>query len=186
MYVLKTRPCFMQAWGQPENTPAIVRQLEDRDPSRLVMGATGWSIKGSQRAGSFFDIHDYNATGPHMPPKNITGNDTIATVGEMGSIGLQIPGHLPTPGRFYTPNITVHDAGEWLTAYAIMIKTMLPQIGDPDIALSSVVYTEWTDVAFDVTGLLTYDREVMKVEPAKVARAHRSLYNAMPARGRST
>ena len=175
--------CPVQAWGQPQNTPAIVRQMEDRDPSRLVMGATGWNIRNGQRAGSFYDIHDYNRTGPHMPHKDVTGNDTIATCGEMGSIGLQIPGHLPTPNRFYTPDITVTNAAEWLEAYAVMVKTMLTQIPDPDIALSGVVYTEWSDVAFDVTGLMTYDRKVMKVEPAKVARAHKALYDAMPARG---
>ena len=53
------------------------------------MGATGWSIRGSPRAGSFYDIHDYNRTGPDMPHKNATGNnidiDIIATGGEMGS-----------------------------------------------------------------------------------------------------
>ena len=43
----------------------------------------------------------------------------------------------------------------------LFYKTIIPQIAD---GLSATVYTQVTDVEDELNGLLTYDREVEKIE----------------------
>jgi len=40
--------------------------------------------------------------------------------------------------------------------------------------LSAAVYTQTTDVEIEVNGLMTYDREVVKMDLKKVAEANRA------------
>ena len=40
----------------------------------------------------------------------------------------------------------------------------------------AAVYTQTTDVEGEVNGLMTYDREVIKMEPAKLRKLHSVLY----------
>ena len=101
----------------------------------------------------------------------------------MGGIGFIYPGHpLYNPWGWYTANrdLLFDNFEDWLIAYQRIIRKMLPQITDPLYGLSGAVYTELTDVAADVTGLATYDRQIIKIDPARVADVNRQLYTAMP------
>jgi hypothetical protein len=42
--------------------------------------------------------------------------------------------------------------------------------------LSGAVYTQTTDVEGEVNGLMTYDREVIKIDPKKLRELHSVLY----------
>ena len=42
--------------------------------------------------------------------------------------------------------------------------------------LTSAVYTQTTDVEGEVNGLLTYDREVIKIPAEKLAERHKKFY----------
>ena len=42
--------------------------------------------------------------------------------------------------------------------------------------LSGAVYTQTTDVEGEVNGLMTYDREVIKIDPVKLRELHAVLY----------
>ena len=46
--------------------------------------------------------------------------------------------------------------------------------------LSAAVYTQTTDVETELNGLWTYDREVMKLDAAKVRPAIMALYLPLP------
>ena len=43
--------------------------------------------------------------------------------------------------------------------------------------LSAAVYTQTTDVEIEVNGLMTYDREIIKMDKDKAAEANRKLVN---------
>ncbi|HEX7446015.1 MAG TPA: hypothetical protein VF306_00640, partial [Pirellulales bacterium] len=51
-------------------------------------------------------------------------------------------------------------------------------IGKP--GMSAAVYTQTTDVETEVNGLLTYDREAIKIDPERLAAEHRKLYLPPP------
>ncbi len=47
------------------------------------------------------------------------------------------------------------------------------------LGLSAAVYTQTTDCEVEVNGLLTYDREILKI-PDRVVEAHKRLYGPLP------
>src|SRR5258705_5985743 len=48
------------------------------------------------------------------------------------------------------------------TAYIDLTKKLFPLIGEK--GLSAAVYTQTTDVEIEVNGLMTYDREIVKID----------------------
>ena len=46
------------------------------------------------------------------------------------------------------------------------------------MGLSGAVYTQTTDVEIEENGYLTYDREVVKMDPVRITEAHEDLYES--------
>ena len=63
--------------------------------------------------------------------------------------------------------------------YLKLLDGLRPLIADP--GLSAAVYTQTTDVEIEVNGLMTYDREVIKVDEHAAAAAAARLYLPPPA-----
>jgi len=158
---------FNEAWGQYD-TMRITRWLKQHDPTRLVIGASGGN---DFPVGDIKDDHFY--PGPGAPPAL---TDRAAVLGEFGGLGLPLEGH------------TWQDEKNWgyrsfrnredLTAvYLDLMKKLRPLI---ESRLSAAVYTQTTDVEVEVNGLMTYDREVLKLDIERVTAAHRKLYEPLP------
>ena len=92
-------------------------------------------------------------------------------LGEFGGLGLPIHGHTWQAEknwgyRSYTNSEAL------TTAYIDLTKKLFPLIEGK--GLSAAVYTQTTDVEIEVNGLMTYDREVVKMDLKKVAEANRA------------
>ena len=92
--------------------------------------------------------------------------------GEFGGLGLPLEGH------------TLLDKGNWgyrsfdnqaalTAAYLEKIEMLKPMIQQ---GLAAAIYTQITDVEIEVNGLLTYDREVLKMDPEVIGKANAALY----------
>jgi hypothetical protein len=156
---------FNEGWGQFD-TIEISNWIKHYDPSRLVGGPSGWyDFTG---AGDIQDVHKY--PGPAMPDYK---NDSRALVlGEFGGLGLPISGHTWQKEknwgyRSYTSNT------ELQTAYVKLID-QIPELIER--GLSAAIYTQTTDVEIEVNGLMTYDREVIKMNVDEIRKKNRSLY----------
>jgi hypothetical protein len=138
------------------------------DPSRLVNGPSGWTDRGF---GHMKDMHNY--PGPGMFPAM---KDRATVLGEFGGLGLPLKGHLwkDTDNWGYR---TFKTTDELRQNYALLVKRLHPLIGK---GLSAAVYTQTTDVEVEVNGLMTYDREVIKVDAAETAKWHASLAGPPP------
>jgi len=62
---------------------------------------------------------------------------------------------------------------EKLTDWYLSLMEKLEQLRDE--GLSAAIYTELTDVEYEINGLLTYDREVMKLDAKRLKLAHKRL-----------
>lgn len=145
------------------------------------MGATGWASGAGQLSGSdFLDRHDYSPAGPAAYTQADTRGLYISTAGEMGGISLYVPMHTQYP-TFYGPSrvARVSDPAQWLRLLDDQVSAMIQQAQDPTIGLSAAVFTETTDVQYDITGLITYDRFVIKVNATAVALAVSSLVDSL-------
>ncbi|OGD27652.1 MAG: hypothetical protein A2V57_10730 [Candidatus Aminicenantes bacterium RBG_19FT_COMBO_65_30] len=151
---------FNEGWGQYD-TERITAWTKQHDPTRLVNNASGWTDKG---VGDTNDIHSY--PGPAMPPVE---EKRAAVLGEFGGLGLPIPGHLwQAEGNWGYRNFD--DTRVYEARYAELIKNLYPLV---EKGLAAAVYTQTSDCETEVNGLMTYDREVVKLEPGKFAALNR-------------
>ncbi|MDH7600488.1 MAG: glycoside hydrolase family 2 TIM barrel-domain containing protein, partial [Sedimentisphaerales bacterium] len=158
---------FNEGWGQ-HDTVQIVQWIQDYDPTRLVNEASGWDNKGS---GHISDMHSY--PGPSMRPVEA---QRACVLGEFGGLGMPVAGHTWQSERNWG-YVTFKSAGELTEAYVGLLAQLRPLIG---LGLCAAVYTQTTDVEVEVNGLLTYDRQVVKMDLDRIAEAARRLYLPPP------
>jgi hypothetical protein len=158
---------FNEGWGQ-HDTNDILKWVKEYDPTRLVDGPSGWADRGT---GDMKDMHNYPGPGmfPAMPER-------VSVLGEFGGLGLPLKGHLwkDTGNWGYR---TFKTTDELRQNYKLLVHRLRPLIGK---GLSAAVYTQTTDVESEVNGLMTYDREVIKLDVAETAKWHRALFGPPP------
>jgi hypothetical protein len=158
---------FNEGWGQ-HDTNEILRWTKEYDPTRPVDGPSGWTDRGY---GDMKDMHNYPGPGmfPAMP-------DRVSVLGEFGGLGLPVKGHLwKDQGNWGYRTLKTTD--ELRDGYKQLVRRLHPLIGK---GLAAAVYTQTTDVEVEVNGLMTYDREVLKFDPAETAGWHKELFGPPP------
>jgi hypothetical protein len=158
---------FNEGWGQYD-TPEIVQWISSYDPSRPVNEASGWHDRGS---GDVSDSHSY--PGPGMRPVEA---DRVVVLGEFGGLGMPVSGHSWQAEKNWG-YVSYQTAEELTDAYVNLLARMRPLIGR---GLSAAVYTQTSDVEIEVNGLLTYDRDVVKMDLERIAAAASKLYLPPP------
>jgi len=167
---------YNEGWGERalSDTQRVGQNVKNQDPTRLVNVHSGYNCcqsLGNPGNGDIDDWHIY--VGPDSPLPSAT---RIAVLGEFGGLGLRTPGHEYSPsGGFFAyewqPNSTVltdRYVGLVQGAQNLMIGR----------GLSASVYTEITDLEGELNGLVTYDRQIVKVDQARVRAANQALIAA--------
>lgn len=155
-----------EGWGQYDNE-RLSAWVKGLDPSRVVNAASGWNDRG---AGDFYDIHTYEEE-PRAPELK---TNRVVVIGEFGGIGWPIQGHLWNPGMRNWGYQTYQSADAVLKAYQKKYAKIVEYYQKG--ALSAAVYTQTTDVEGEVNGLLTYDREVIKIPIETLKQIHAPLF----------
>jgi len=156
---------FNEGWGQFD-TARIAAMVKRLDPTRLVNSVSGWADRG---VGDVFDWHNY--PGPAAPPRE---DKRAVVLGEFGGLGLPIKGHTWQDEQNWG-YVNYADTDELTSAYLRLLEKLHPLTGERGLA--AAVYTQTTDVEGEVNGLLTYDREVVKMDAKVIAEAARKLYS---------
>lgn len=154
---------FNESWGQSD-TAEHVELIRRLDPTRPINSASGGNYRG---VGDILDIHSY-------PDPAISRLDKHQAVvcGEFGGLGLPVRGHtwLEEGNWGYR---SYESREELQLAYVEKIEILKPLI---EKGLAAAVYTQITDVEIEVNGLMTYDREQLKLDQTTISRANRSLF----------
>jgi hypothetical protein len=167
---------YNEGWGERAlaDTRRVGQNIKNQDPTRLVNVHSGHNCcqsLGNPGNGDIDDWHVY--LGPGSPLPSAT---RIAVLGEFGGLGLRTPGHEYSPsGGFF--------AYEWQpTSTALTDRYVGLVQGAQNLmigrGLSASVYTEITDLEGELNGFLTYDRQVVKMDQARVRAANLALINA--------
>lgn len=153
---------FNEGWGQYDSG-RIVDLVRVSDPTRLVNHASGWHDRG---VGDVVDWHSYPAPRPPDPEP-----ERAAVQGEFGGLGFNMPGHMWEEEGWGYAVFPDREAltGRFEEHYGTIREAVRR-------GLSAAVYTQTTDIETENNGLLTYDREVAKIEPAAVALANRGIF----------
>jgi beta-galactosidase/beta-glucuronidase len=159
---------FNEGWGQFE-TAKVTEWIKNYDPTRLVSSTSGWADRG---VGDVHDIHVY--PGPGVPKLEA---NRAGVLGEYGGLGLPVRGHTWQDEKNWGYR-SFTNAQDLTRAYTNLIQKMRPMTGGAGLA--AAIYTQTTDVEIEVNGLLTYDREVMKMDRKVIAAANRRMYLPAP------
>jgi hypothetical protein len=155
---------FNEGWGQYE-AERVSNWTEEYDPSRLTVDVSGWQHVGE---GDVIDIHRYQ--GPvAMKPEG----DRASLVGEFGGLGLPIEGHLWKEGSNWGYESTFDTRKGLYQRYEQLMKQLWHS--KDGASMSGGIYTQLTDVEVEVNGLMTYDRDVTKMDRRRVAAVNKGI-----------
>lgn len=187
---------YNEGWTQPGEflTHSMLDFVRRHDPTRLVNGPSGcWDWEGGEilpngwskrvptvhkpagvcEAADTMDAHYYR--GPAMFPVN---DRRISFLGEFGGLGHPVEGHLwkefpDGRGNWGYGGIKDTATREGLEkTYLGLMDKLAPLV---EKGLAGSVYTQTTDVEIEINGLMTYDRRVLKFNPAVLKAAHEKI-----------
>ncbi len=158
---------FNEAWGQ-HRTMEVGQWTVKRDPTRLVNIASGgnfWPV------GDIADHHAYPH--PEFPFDAERYKDFVIVVGEFGGHGLPSEGHLwNNQNENWGYGGLPKNKAEYEARYRESIRRLVELQGK---GVAGGVYTQTTDVEGEINGLISYDREVIKISPEVLRKIHASL-----------
>ena len=186
---------YNEGWTQPGEflTHAMLDFTRHYDSTRLVNGPSGcWDWEGGHllpkgwdwtnrvetahkpsgvcESADTVDMHLYR--GPTMFAVN---DRRISFLGEFGGLGHPVPGHLwkESTDSWGYGGIEDTKTREGLEKTYLALMGQLADLADN--GLGGSIYTQTTDVEIEINGLMTYDRKVLKFDPAVLRRAHEKI-----------
>ena len=159
---------FNEAWGQFD-TPRAVKFTREKDPTRLVNESSGGNFTLS---GDIQDVHHYAA-----PAMRAVEKELVNVIGEYGGLGWPIEGHLWQKDKNWGYGTVFNNGKELLDVYADFAELLKEYIRL--MGCGGAVYTQTTDVEIEVNGIMTYDREIIKVDEKRFAEINKAVINAL-------
>ena len=147
---------FNEGWGQFDAARAV-GVIHEIDTSRTVDHASGWHDQG---IGETKSLHVYFR--PYVFKPDRRGRAVILT--EFGGYNCLVPGH----------SFNDRDFGYKRLGDADTLRGSLEELYSQQIApayeqgLAAAIYTQVSDVEDELNGLITYDRQVVKIPPETV------------------
>ncbi|WP_298741015.1 sugar-binding domain-containing protein [uncultured Chitinophaga sp.] len=165
---------FNERWGAYDQK-RLTEWVKVNDPSRLVNGHSGELLYVDEQlrapadspwvSSDMTDVHSY------PDPMQVPGQPGKARVlGEFGGIGVSVPDHEwnDLQGWGYVQGTPSELAEKY--------KMMMEQLKKLEVeGLSASIYTQPFDVEGEENGLLTYDREMIKMPVKKLRELNQAL-----------
>lgn len=155
---------FNEGWGQFDAAEAV-RRIQALDTTRTIDHASGWHDQG---IGDFKSLHVYFK--PYKFSEDKKKRCVILT--EFGGYSLAVKDHqFNTEKEFGYKKITSMEELE--AAYKKLYEEEIIPVKKR--GLSASVYTQVSDVEDEINGIVTYDRKVVKFNPAVMRAIHFQL-----------
>lgn len=157
---------FNEGWGQFD-AKEIGTAIKNYDPSRFVDHASGWHDQGGPE---FKSIHKYILP-VHAPTARRTAGRPIV-LSEYGGYSWNIVEHAWNPKRSFG-YIMFKNSEKLSAAYKRLHENqVIPLINK---GLCATVYTQVSDVEFEVNGIYSYDRKILKLDADTVRAVNAKL-----------
>ncbi|MCQ2470550.1 MAG: glycoside hydrolase family 2 [Clostridia bacterium] len=155
---------FNEGWGQFD-AKRIGNEIKAYDSSRIVDHASGWH---DQKGGELNSMHRYIF--PVTLPK-MDGRPFALT--EFGGLSYIIPEHAYNASKSFGYNVNYKSSEKVTEAYKkLHEEQVIPLV---EKGLCATVYTQVSDVEFEINGMFTYDREILKIDAETVKEINRKL-----------
>ena len=154
---------FNEGWGQFDALE-MANELKMLDATRFIDHASGWQDQGREEMKS---RHIY------FRPVKLKNDGRALALTEYGGYVLAVDGHRWTD-RVFGYRIC-RDAAALTRDYEkLMLGQVLPHIRKE--GLTAAVYTQITDVEEELNGLMSYDREVLKIPEETLREINAALH----------
>ena len=165
---------YNEGWGQFDAN-AVAREVSALDPTRQVDHVSGWVDQGGGDVRSLHSyLGDFRMPRPRGGPLRRRDPRAVALT-EYGGISMAVEGHDWSEREFGYR--LVEDAGELATAFEEVHAPLVEAVAH---GLTATFWTQLSDVEDELNGLLTWDREVLKLDADVVRRVTRALRDAVP------
>ncbi len=171
---LGNHPCivywtiFNEGWGQ-FSASEMYEKLRAIDDTRLIDSASGWFHTKDLKT-------DVESRHVYFRAAKPVRSSKPYVLSEYGGYALKIDGHAYRPDKTY--GYKGHKTKEELMNN-LTVLFRRDVIGAIPEGLSAAVYTQLSDVEDEVNGLVTYDREVVKVDTAAMKALSEEIDRAM-------
>ena len=173
---LRNHPCiiywtiFNEGWGQFDSQAAY-EHFKTLDSTRFIDTASGW-FKGADS--------DVDSEHIYFKPVKLKYSDKPMVLSEFGGYSYKPEGHVFNPVNTYGYRFFKEQADFENALIALYENEIIPAVAK---GLCGAVYTQVSDVEDETNGLLSYDRKVLKADPARmktIADALRAAIDSSP------
>ncbi|MGN6781991.1 MAG: glycoside hydrolase family 2 protein [Marmoricola sp.] len=157
---------FNEGWGQFDANE-VAAEIRALDPSRPVNAVSGWVDQGGGDIRSFHRyVRPWRMPSRRRWSRGGRRDRRVVALTEYGGHSLRVPGHDWSDREYgYRHHDTPDElAAAFLALHRDVLAPTVPR------GLAATVYTQLSDVEDELNGLLTWDREVLKI-PGEVVRA---------------
>ena len=155
---------FNEGWGQ-FNADEMYQKLKGYDPTRIIDATSGW-----------FRRHESDVDSRHiyfraLTPKKLDGRPLV--ISEFGGYAHGVDGHRYSE-KVYGYRVFDTQA-EYEDAVCKLYETEVRDLVED--GASAFVYTQVSDVEDEINGLVTYDRQIVKVDAKRLKQINDALFN---------
>ena len=160
---------FNEGWGQFE-ADRVYRTLKPKDPTRIFDTTSGWF--GEQES-------DVESEHIYFKPVKIKKSARPSVLSEFGGYSCRVKEHTfnldsNTGYHYFTEDPKAFEE----TLIALYDREIVPAIRE---GLCAAVLTQVSDIEDETNGLYTYDRALLKVDPAAMTAMAKRLFDAFNA-----
>ena len=147
---------FNEGWGQFDADENYLR-LKPLDPTRIWDATSGWFLEKES------DVQSEHVYFKKLNLKNDPEKPLVLS--EFGGYSYKVKDHSFNLDKTYGYSFFTDRKEFEASLEKLYLDEVIPMI---DRGLSAAVYTQVSDVEDETNGLLTYDRQVLKVDPEKM------------------
>ena len=157
---------FNEAWGQFDSN-SVYEQFKKLDDTRFIDSTSGWFRQKKS---------DVDSRHVYFRKVNLKAGEKPLVLSEFGGKTYRAEGHVFNPDKSYG-----YGGCETLEALNDALAKLYTEeiIPNAKKGLCAAIYTQVSDVEDEINGLVTYDRKVEKVDPAKMLPIAEALQQAM-------
>ena len=148
---------FNEGWGQFDSEE-ITKLTQKLDSTRVIDSVSGWHDQGEDKT-LLKSLHTY------YTPLKVPKDSRPVVLSEFGGYSMRVSGHVFCEDKEFGYK-KFHSQAELVTAlHKLYLEKLKPLISK---GLCACVYTQVSDVEEEINGLVTYDRQVVKVPIAEM------------------
>lgn len=157
---------FNEGWGQfnADEAYSIAKQIDD---TRIIDSTSGWFWQKKS------DVDSHHIYFKKLMAKANAKRPVV--ISEFGGYSLRVAGHLFGEKNYGYK--TFENEAEFEDAVVKLYENeALPLV---ESCVSALIYTQVSDVEDETNGFMTYDREVLKVNPDRIKETNKKLEKAI-------